>query len=124
MFNVAEPIQNMTVSMALEREGVVTMECDGHDWMQTYVAVASHPYVAVTDDDEAFRIDGIPPGSYKIRAWHEALGELDKDLTIVAGRDTTVNFDVGKSAWAPPDDPGRHRKRPSAAGRRRRGDPL
>ena len=79
MFNVAKPIQNMTVSMALEREGVVTVECDGRDWMQTYVAVASHPYVAVTDDDGAFRIDGIPPGSYKIRAWHEALRELDKD---------------------------------------------
>ncbi len=33
----------------------------------------------MTDDDGAFRIDGIPPGSYKIRAWHEALRDLDKD---------------------------------------------
>ena len=32
----------------------------------------------------------------RIRAWHEALGTLDKDLLIVAGQDTTVNFDVGR----------------------------
>ena len=96
LFNVAEPFQGMTVSMTLEREGVVTVECDVHDWMKGYVVVASHPYIAVTDEDGAFRIDGIPPGSYKVRAWHEALGELEKDLTIVAGRDTTVSFDVGK----------------------------
>ncbi len=52
--------------------------------------------VAIQLGDTIFLHAGIPPGSYKIRAWHEALGELDRNLTIVAGRDTTVNFDVGR----------------------------
>ena len=64
--------------------------------MQAYVVVASHPYTAVTDNDGRFQIDGIPPGSYQIQASHEALGELDKAVTIVAGRATAVNFEVGK----------------------------
>lgn len=96
LFNVAQPIQNQVTSMTLEREGVVTVKCDVHGWMLAYVLVAPHPYTAVTDENGAYRIDGIPPGSYKLRAWHEALGELTKDVTVVSGRDTSLNFDVGK----------------------------
>lgn len=96
LFNVAQPIKNMSFGMALEREGVVTVKCDVHSWMQAYIVVAPHPYTAVTDENGAYRIDGVPPGSYKLQAWHEALGTLNKDLTVVQGRDTTVTFDVGK----------------------------
>ena len=96
LFNVAEPVQNMVLSLDLEREGVVTVKCDIHSWMQAYVVVAPHPFTAVTDENGTYRIDGIPPGSYQVRAWHEALGELDKPATVGAERETTVNFDVGK----------------------------
>ncbi len=43
LFNVADPIGDMTVSMVFEREGVITVVCDVHDWMNGYVVVASHP---------------------------------------------------------------------------------
>lgn len=95
-FNLAQPIQNILNTVTLDREGVVQVKCDVHGWMEAYVVVAPHPYTAVTDDNGSFRIDGIPSGSYRIRAWHEGLGELDKEITIVAGQDATVNFDVGK----------------------------
>ena len=96
LFNVAQPIKDMTFSIELERDGVVRVQCDVHSWMQAYVVVSPHGYAAVTAGDGSFRLEGIPPGSYKIQAWHEALGTLDKDLTIVAGQDTRINFDVGK----------------------------
>lgn len=96
LFNVAQPIKNMVMAMTLDREGVVTVKCDVHGWMHAYVVVAPHPYTAVTDETGSYRIDGIPPGSYKLQAWHEALGALTKDLTISQARETTVNFDVGK----------------------------
>ncbi len=96
LFNVAQPIKGMTFSMELERDGVVRVECDVHSWMQAYIVVAPHPFTAVTDQDGQFRIEGVPPGSYQLRAWHEALGELEKDLTVVVGEDPTVNFEVGK----------------------------
>lgn len=96
LFNVAQPIRNQVSAMALQREGVTTVKCDVHSWMLAYVVVAPHPYTAVTDANGSFRIDGVPPGSYKLRAWHEALGTLDKDLIVAHGREATVNFDVGK----------------------------
>jgi len=64
--------------------------------MQAYVIVGPNPYAAVTIEDGSFRIEGVPPGTYKLRAWHEALGELDKDVTVTAGGEVTVDFDVGK----------------------------
>lgn len=95
-FNLAQPIQHMVNRQTLDTEGVVTLKCDVHNWMQAYVVVSPHPFVAVTDENGAFRIEGVPPGAYKLRAWHEALGELAKDITIAAGREAEVNFDVGQ----------------------------
>lgn len=96
LFNLAQPIKNQVNAVTLDREGVVTVKCDVHRWMLAYIVVRPHAYSAVTGEDGAYRIDGIPPGSYKIRAWHEGLGQLDKDVTVAAGRQATVNFEVGK----------------------------
>ncbi len=70
--------------------------CDVHGWMQAYVVVIPHPFAAVTGDDGSFRIEGVPPGRYKVRAWHEGMGQLDKDVVVQSGSEATVNFDVGK----------------------------
>lgn len=96
LFNLAQPIQNQVSSVTLDQEGVVTLKCDVHRWMLAYIVVGRHPYTAVTDKDGEYRIDGIPPGSYKIRAWHEALGQVSKEVTVVAARQATVDFEVGK----------------------------
>jgi plastocyanin len=96
LFNLGQPIQDQVNSKTLDTEGVVTVRCDVHAWMQAYVVVAPHPYIAVTGEDGTFRIDGVPAGAYKLRAWHEAIGTLEKDVTVVAGQEATVKFEVGK----------------------------
>ena len=96
LFNWAQPIQNLKNKKKLDQEGVMSVQCDVHRWMQAYVVVSPHPYTAVTGEDGSFRIEGMPPGTYQLRAWHEGLGELDKDVTVTAGGEVTVNFDVGK----------------------------
>ena len=47
--------------------------------MTAYILVADHPYTAVTGEDGRFVIDGVPPGSYRIRMWHEGV-RLTKQL--------------------------------------------
>jgi hypothetical protein len=67
----------MVYTFQLKSEDVMMrLKCDIHPWMFAYVGVASHPYVALSGADGAFRITGVPAGKYPIRVWHERYGRL------------------------------------------------
>lgn len=72
--------------------GVVRINCDVHPWMNAYVVVTEHPYHAVTDLYGAYEIDGVPPGDYKLRVWHERLGTLEKQVRVQAGKTAQADF--------------------------------
>ncbi|MFQ5752930.1 MAG: carboxypeptidase-like regulatory domain-containing protein, partial [bacterium] len=52
------------------------------------------PYYAVTDESGGFTITNVPAGTYKIQAWHEALGTLEKSVTVESGATAEVKFDI------------------------------
>jgi hypothetical protein len=54
-----------------EPEVIIPLKCTQHGWMAAFVAVFDHPFFAVTNDDGAFEIKGVPPGAYTLAAWHE-----------------------------------------------------
>jgi len=53
--------------------GIVEVRCDEHPFARGYIAVFDHPYFAVTDEKGAFRIDGLPQGTYNVKVWHEGM---------------------------------------------------
>ncbi|MBI5367909.1 MAG: hypothetical protein HZA54_12790 [Planctomycetes bacterium] len=58
--------------LKLKKAGRVEISCDnGHVWMSGTVMVVTHPYYAVTDEDGKFTLADVPPGAYKLSAWHE-----------------------------------------------------
>lgn len=59
---------------------------DKHPWTRAWVAVLDHPYYTQTAGNGTFTIDGIPPGRYRVRAWHPALGFSDDSVTVLAGQ--------------------------------------
>jgi len=72
VFNVAMPTKDQTIEKKLKEPGIVTLQCDaGHAWMSGYIFVMEHPYIAITDEKGAFSIEGVPPGKYKLKFWHE-----------------------------------------------------
>ena len=83
VFNLALPNKDQMVDITrrLTRPGVIRVLCDAHPHMFAWMVVHDSPYVAVTDDHGAFKIDGIPPGSYKVTMWHEGFRPkgVDKD---------------------------------------------
>jgi plastocyanin len=93
-FNIGMPPTLKEESVSLNKpEPVFTVKCDVHPWMNSYVAVMSHPYFAVTGEDGTFAIDGLPDGTYEVEAWHERLGTQTARVTIRGGRTTaTANF--------------------------------
>ena len=91
-FNIGMPPTVTERSVTLNKpEPLFTVKCDVHPWMQSYVAVMTHPYFAVTDESGRFRLDNVPDGTYEIEAWHERLGTQTGTATVDGGR-TRVDF--------------------------------
>jgi plastocyanin len=64
------------------REVLLPFKCDVHRWMNAWVGIVDHPFHAVTGPDGSFRLEGLPPGSYTIEAWHETLGTQSHTVTL------------------------------------------
>jgi plastocyanin len=92
-FNVSQPTAGMLQEFPMTgEETMLRLRCDVHSWMTAYVGVVSHPYFAVTGEDGAFDIVGVPPGTYTVRTWHERFGELTQTLRVTADETTSVDF--------------------------------
>jgi plastocyanin len=81
VFNVALPNKDQSVDISgrIRKTGVIDVQCDAHTHMQGWIVVRDNPYFAVTDDEGRFRIGDIPPGRYKVVAWHEGWVTTGKD---------------------------------------------
>jgi plastocyanin len=86
--NMAMPIEGQRSSappQVLAKTGRVEFKCDaGHTWMSAYVFVFDHPFYAVSDASGAFRISGLPPGTYDVQIEHELLGTKMRKVTVPA----------------------------------------
>ena len=92
LFNQAQIPNLGPISKKLtEADQILKFKCDVHPWMTGYVAVSSHPFVAVTGDDGGFKLTGVPAGSYTVEAWHERLGTKTAEVTV-ADKSVDANF--------------------------------
>jgi hypothetical protein len=73
-------------------EVAIPFKDNQHPWEKAYVGVFNHPFFAVSDALGNYRIEGLPPGSYKITAWHEQLGEKTVEVTVIPGESRFVGF--------------------------------
>ena len=98
VFNLALPNKDQMVDITrrLSKPGVIRVLCDAHPHMFAWVVVHDSPYVAVTDDRGAFKIDSIPPGTYKVTMWHEGFRPkgVDKDGRPLYEDPVTVSKNV------------------------------
>jgi plastocyanin len=77
-------------------EIMVPIRCDVHPWMRAFVGVLDNPYFAVTGSDGSFRFDRVPAGRYTVGAWHERFGRKTEEMTVVSGKETTVDVSFGR----------------------------
>src|SRR3954468_9509893 len=77
-----------------EKPGRVDVFCSIHSRMSCIVLVLENPYFAATDKKGKYTIQNVPAGTYKLKAWHERLPSLTKEITVVDG-ETKVDFTLG-----------------------------
>jgi plastocyanin len=69
-------------SIRFDRPGIVRVFCDIHSHMSAFILVFAHRYFAVTDDDGRYRIENVPPGTYTVVAWNEAMPLDTRRVTV------------------------------------------
>jgi hypothetical protein len=112
VFNLALPNQGQVIDITrrLKKPGIVEIQCDAHTHMRGWLVVKEDPYFAVSDGSGAFKITDIPPGKYKVTAWHEpwkVVGQdkdgrpiydkpvmTTKEVTIPAKGEAKVEFEL------------------------------
>jgi len=73
-------------------EVVVPVKCNQHPWMKSNIGVLKHPLFAVSGENGAFEIKGVPPGTYTVATWHEKYGEKTQSVTVGAKEIKTQDF--------------------------------
>jgi plastocyanin len=71
----------------------IRVKCDVHPWMTAYVIVCENPFFALSNDDGKFEIKDLPPGEYKLVAWHELYGKLEQAVSVSKDRPAVVKFE-------------------------------
>jgi plastocyanin len=94
IFNAALPRTGMEIKKPILKSGIVSIQCDEHDWMLGYLYVVDQPYACTTDENGAYTIDNVPPGTYKLKVWHETFGEQVQTVTVPAKGKVTADFEL------------------------------
>ena len=93
LFNVALPIPGITITRTISSAGNVRLSCNTHPWMRGWMVVTSEA-AAISGADGRFTIDNVPPGSYELRVWHEALKGAPQKVTVSAGKPIDVSIQL------------------------------
>jgi plastocyanin len=79
--------------------GLVRIYCNIHPQMSAFLQVMENPYFAWTTPDGGFIIDNVPPGNYRLKAWHEE-GEASQALSVTESGATGLVVPIDVSGFA------------------------
>ena len=80
----------------LRRASAVVLTCDRHDFMENWLYMVKNPYYAISDESGSFEIGQVPPGDYKLVAWHPVLGMKEHRVTVTPDGRLPVDFEFVK----------------------------
>jgi plastocyanin len=93
-FDLGRYPKGASKSVRFDRPGVVQVFCHIHSDMSAVVFVAPNPLYATPTPRGTFAIADIPPGTYRVTAWHEHARPISATVRIEAGRATRLDFNI------------------------------
>ena len=79
-------------SVVFDVAGLVTIRCDIHEHMRALILVFDTPHFALSDAEGRFRLSGLPPGRYKLKAWLRSRVTLERPVELTSGSTLSVNL--------------------------------
>jgi plastocyanin len=79
-------------SQVFDQPGLVTLRCDIHEHMRGLLLVVDTPYFAVTNEQGHFRLSGLPPGHYTLKAWVDSRTTREHPVDLQAGATSRIDF--------------------------------
>lgn len=93
------------LSFPFPREEKARIVCDLHYWSSAWVIVSPAAFHAVTDANGSFAITGVPPGRFRLIAWHERFGEVEREIEISGEEGVAETLAFPSIAPTPPPTP-------------------
>jgi plastocyanin len=81
--------------VTFDKPGRVDVFCSIHTSMNCIVLVLENPYFATTDKNGNYKIPDVPPGRYKLKAWHERLPADEQEIIVPTNGEVRVDFVLG-----------------------------
>jgi len=79
-------------SQVFDVAGLVTLRCDIHEHMRGLILVLETPHFVTTDTDGRFRLSGLPPGPFKLKAWLSSKTTLEVPVDLKTNSMLQVNL--------------------------------
>jgi plastocyanin len=83
--------------VTFDKPGRVDVFCSIHKDMHCIILSLESPYFATTDHKNHYSITNVPAGTYRLKAWHERLPAVVKEVTVPAEGEVKVDFLLGFS---------------------------
>jgi plastocyanin len=81
--------------VTFDKPGRVDVFCSIHANMHCVVLVLENPCFAVTDGHGHYVINNVPPGTYRLKAWHERLPAQTRQITVTETGEVKTDFVLG-----------------------------
>ena len=96
-FDLGKKSKGQSASVTFtELEVPVKLFCEIHASMSSNILVLQNPFFASTTPGGAYRIEGLPPGDYKVVAWHDYWEPVTFKATVKAGETAVHNVTLDK----------------------------
>ena len=77
--------------LIFDKPGLVVLGCNIHDRMVAYVMVVDTPWYGKTADNGVVRIEGLPPGEYRVSVWHPRMTATAAPRTVLVTSDMRID---------------------------------
>lgn len=93
------PLYNKTEQrrLEIERQGIIVLGCNIHDWMLGFIVVVDTPYVNFLNDNK-IAFENVAEGEYELAIWHPSMDDFWVRQVLVSAQNNsyiaTLPFEI------------------------------